>query len=172
MSGFHLREKSSKKSPKNIFSSAIPSFLILINMLCEKCWRRRGRELTLLHQYLMSAYLRLHLWSTVVRLFSSSIYSLLSSRIEVINLKAHMIYLPMCFLLEKKRNFKKYTHVLDEKYRSPYDYGSIMHYSRKAFSKNGKETIVPEDSNAHIGQRRALSAIDITEINQFYGCGM
>jgi hypothetical protein len=42
-----------------------------------------------------------------------------------------------------------------------YDYGSIMHYPRDAFSSNGQDTIVPTDPNADIGQRTALSAGDI-----------
>lgn len=43
-----------------------------------------------------------------------------------------------------------------------YDYGSIMHYPRTAFSVNGQPTIVPTNpASAVIGQRTALSAIDI-----------
>lgn len=50
-----------------------------------------------------------------------------------------------------------------------YDYGSIMHYPRWAFSKNGKDTIVPHDENAEIGQRDGLSAGDIDGIVDLYG---
>lgn len=49
-----------------------------------------------------------------------------------------------------------------------YDYGSIMHYPRFAFSKNGKETITPTDSTANIGQREGLSAGDIAAVAAMY----
>jgi hypothetical protein len=40
-------------------------------------------------------------------------------------------------------NFKKLSNSSIMDYGVEYDYSSIMHYSRKAFSKNGKDTIVP-----------------------------
>ena len=46
-----------------------------------------------------------------------------------------------------------------------YDYGSIMHYPRDAFSIDGSDTITPVDPNATIGQRTALSAGDIAAAN-------
>lgn len=49
-----------------------------------------------------------------------------------------------------------------------YDYGSIMHYPRWAFSRNGKDTIVPLDPNAEIGQRDGLSADDIAAVEEMY----
>jgi hypothetical protein len=48
-----------------------------------------------------------------------------------------------------------------------YDYGSIMHYPRWAFSKNGNDTIVPHDNQA-IGQRDELSNDDISAIQEMY----
>ena len=50
----------------------------------------------------------------------------------------------------------------------PYDYGSIMHYGPKDFSKNGKATITPKDSSAVIGQAKGLSKGDIDGLNFLY----
>ena len=46
-----------------------------------------------------------------------------------------------------------------------YDYGSIMHYPRDAFSIDGSDTITPTDPDAEIGQRDGLSALDIAAAN-------
>ena len=43
-----------------------------------------------------------------------------------------------------------------------------MHYSRFAFSKNGLETITP-NNGASIGQRNGMSLTDIAELNAVYG---
>ncbi|MGH9134647.1 MAG: Dot/Icm T4SS effector Zinc-dependent metalloprotease LegP [Ilumatobacteraceae bacterium] len=56
-------------------------------------------------------------------------------------------------------------HISDGDDVGGYDYGSIMHYPRTAFSSNGQDTIVPTDPNAQIGQRTALSAGDIAAAN-------
>lgn len=54
----------------------------------------------------------------------------------------------------------------------PYDYGSIMHYPRWAFSKNGQDTITPIDPSVEIGQRTALSPGDIVTVARMYpDCG-
>ncbi len=53
---------------------------------------------------------------------------------------------------------------------SPYDYASIMHYSKGAFSMNGEPTMIPRRSGVTIGAAKELSPIDIAEVRQFYGC--
>ena len=53
-------------------------------------------------------------------------------------------------------------HVNDGDDVGGYDYGSIMHYPRNAFSRNGQDTIVPVNADAVIGQRVELSPGDIS----------
>ncbi|XP_076011944.1 high choriolytic enzyme 1-like [Genypterus blacodes] len=55
---------------------------------------------------------------------------------------------------------------------TPYDYSSIMHYGRTAFSiQYGRDSITPiPDPNVQIGQRKGMSRMDITRINRLYGC--
>ena len=61
-----------------------------------------------------------------------------------------------------KQKFREYDDVGD------YDYGSVMHYWRKAFSKNNKDTIRPKKPRVRIGQRVRLSAGDISAIKSMY----
>lgn len=64
-------------------------------------------------------------------------------------------------------------HITDGDDLGAYDYGSIMHYPRTAFSKNGQETITPTDPNAVIGQRDGLSPGDVAGVRQMYpACGV
>ncbi|CAB3369738.1 Hypothetical predicted protein [Cloeon dipterum] len=51
-----------------------------------------------------------------------------------------------------------------------YDYGSVMHYSRKAFSKNGEDTITPFEPGVEIGQRERVSSKDYKKLNRKYKC--
>lgn len=59
-------------------------------------------------------------------------------------------------------------HITDGDDLGTYDYGSIMHYPRTAFSKNNQETITPTDPNAQIGQRNGLSAGDLAAVRALY----
>jgi hypothetical protein len=63
-------------------------------------------------------------------------------------------------------NFNKHT--TDGVDIGAYDYDSIMHYPRKAFSKNGEDTIVPHGDQV-IGQRSTLSPGDIAAVEYMYG---
>jgi hypothetical protein len=58
--------------------------------------------------------------------------------------------------------------VLNQK--TPYDLKSIMHYSASSFSRNGQPTIKVKNSDVKIGQRAALSSVDIAEIRAYYSC--
>lgn len=68
-------------------------------------------------------------------------------------------------LPDKVSNFDQ--HVNDNHDVGAYDYGSIMHYPRDAFSRGG-DTIVPLDPNAQIGQRDGLSPLDVEAVRFLY----
>lgn len=73
--------------------------------------------------------------------------------------------------LEHAHNFQKYPRSLGSSFGKPYDYDSVMHYSKYAFAKYGDTpTIVPKNKTAVIGQRLGLSSHDRDEINKLYGC--
>lgn len=64
----------------------------------------------------------------------------------------------------KEHNFNQ--HIADGDDVGAYDYGSIMHYERDAFSVDGSNTITAlNPPTAQIGQRIALSAGDIAAAN-------
>jgi hypothetical protein len=59
----------------------------------------------------------------------------------------------------------------DQTFNVGYDYGSVLHYSTKAFSKNRRSTIVSKGSsstNDEMGQRVGMSASDIKKLNAMY----
>lgn len=67
-------------------------------------------------------------------------------------------------------NFEKYGSNMVTSLEHEYDYDSMMHYSRTAFSINNKSpTIIPlKDPYAQIGQRDHLSNKDISKLNKMY----
>ena len=64
--------------------------------------------------------------------------------------------------------YRQNTNNLD----TPYDYSSVMHYGRTAFSiQSGKDSITPiPNAKVQIGQRHGMSYIDILRINKLYEC--
>jgi hypothetical protein len=65
-----------------------------------------------------------------------------------------------------EHNFNQ--HIADGDDVGPYDYGSIMHYPRTAFSSSGQDTIVPTQDGVQIGQRSGLSAGDVAAVTWMY----
>ena len=51
-----------------------------------------------------------------------------------------------------------------------YDYNSVMHYSSKAFSFNGKDTISANEPGIPIGPEFGLSKLDAIQANLMYNC--
>jgi len=67
-------------------------------------------------------------------------------------------------------NFNKLDSRRYTTYGSPYDYDSIMHYEKRAFSKNGRDTIVSKPPGKTFGVAEAMSHWDIHKINKMYNC--
>ncbi|XP_060533365.1 hatching enzyme 1.2-like [Cylas formicarius] len=71
-----------------------------------------------------------------------------------------------------ENNFDKADKEKTNGFGVPYDFRSVMHYSRKAFSVNGQPTIIPKDPSKaeKMGQREGFSRGDLAKINQMYKC--
>ncbi|KAL2722617.1 zinc metalloproteinase nas-4-like isoform X1 [Vespula squamosa] len=82
-------------------------------------------------------------------------------------------------------NFEKASREITDAFGVGYDYGSVMHYSAYAFSKNGEPTIVPKEpggllgligeifqgkTKVELGQREGFSKRDILKIRKMYHC--
>ncbi|XP_055595677.1 zinc metalloproteinase nas-13-like [Uranotaenia lowii] len=67
-----------------------------------------------------------------------------------------------------EHNFDRYSSAILNDFGIAYDYDSVMHYSRSAFSIDGKPTIIPVVKDAIIGQRVGMSVKDIKRLNEMY----
>lgn len=72
----------------------------------------------------------------------------------------------------KEHNFKTRDDSVSSALGVPYDYGSVMHYSKSSFNVASDPTIVtkiPKFMDV-IGQRMGFSASDLTKLNHLYNC--
>ncbi|XP_033747056.1 LOW QUALITY PROTEIN: uncharacterized protein LOC117332279 [Pecten maximus] len=70
-----------------------------------------------------------------------------------------------------EHNFDKLDSRLVDNLGVEYDYGSVLHYSKYAFSTNGNPTILPTRMTlATLGQRYGFSYLDLERINLLYRC--
>lgn len=65
-----------------------------------------------------------------------------------------------------KQNFEKFGSNMITSFDVEYDYGSVLHYSERAFSIDGSPTIIPLNDlkGEMMGQRERLSKKDITKV--------
>jgi len=70
-------------------------------------------------------------------------------------------------------NFDKYSYNQIDTRQETYDYYSIMHYGKTAFSSNGRITIQPKARSMYdvIGNQRKLSDSDARVVRKMYNCG-
>ncbi|XP_036860644.1 meprin A subunit beta isoform X2 [Manis javanica] len=73
---------------------------------------------------------------------------------------------------DKEHNFNTYDDQVSDSLNIPYDYTSVMHYSKTAFQNGTEPTIVTKISNFMdvIGQRMDFSEYDLLKLNQLYNC--
>ncbi|XP_033740112.1 low choriolytic enzyme-like [Pecten maximus] len=73
-------------------------------------------------------------------------------------------------------NFRRYSRATIDSLGIPYDYRSIMHYGNRAFSRNGRYTIIPRPRENRrryldiIGKATEMSENDARAINGMYSC--
>ncbi|KAK2836030.1 hypothetical protein Q5P01_016514 [Channa striata] len=72
----------------------------------------------------------------------------------------------------KEHNFKTYDDAVSSALGVPYDYGSVMHYSKTSFNIGSEPTIVTKIPHFIdvIGQRMEFSASDLAKLNRLYNC--
>uniref|UniRef100_A0A3B3X1W0 Metalloendopeptidase n=1 Tax=Poecilia mexicana TaxID=48701 RepID=A0A3B3X1W0_9TELE len=75
-------------------------------------------------------------------------------------------------LAGKEHNFRKVGSQDSTTHGSPYDYMSVMHYSKNAFSNGNGPTIITINQAFQdlIGQRVEMSPSDVQELNLLYKC--
>lgn len=135
------------------------------------CWSAVGRNGGI--QQISLAHLG---WSTCVThgivihelLHSLGIYHMQSSsnRDEFVRINLENV------INGAEHNFLRYNSNVVGLFSTSYDFDSIMHYSRNAFSRNGRDTIStlnPANMN-RIGQRARMSNGDITRLRNMYTC--
>uniref|UniRef100_A0A3P9IFA9 Metalloendopeptidase n=1 Tax=Oryzias latipes TaxID=8090 RepID=A0A3P9IFA9_ORYLA len=72
----------------------------------------------------------------------------------------------------KEHNFNTYDDTVSSSLGVPYDYSSVMHYSKTAFNAGSEPTIVTNIPHFMdiIGQRMGFSESDLTKLNRLYNC--
>lgn len=81
---------------------------------------------------------------------------------QINNIVQVIIYLS----LDQVGNFEKASKEITDAFGIGYDYGSVMHYSANAFSKNGQPTIVAKVSNT-ISKRLSRTQLNFLTLRLF-----
>ena len=76
------------------------------------------------------------------------------------------------YLLGHENNFRKVGSERSTTHGVPYDYWSVMHYDKNAFTNDNGYTIITKDPKFQdvIGQTLEMSPRDVQELNLLYKC--
>lgn len=83
-----------------------------------------------------------------------------------------LLFIGIVYITGKEHNFDLRTDKVSTTLGVPYDYTSVMHYSKTSFNKDKEPTIVtkiPEFMDV-IGQRMEFSDSDLLKLNRLYNC--
>nr|XP_054597343.1 meprin A subunit beta-like [Nothobranchius furzeri] len=69
-------------------------------------------------------------------------------------------------------NFKNISRAVSSTFGTPYDYWSVLHYGKDAYSNGNGPTILTKDPKFQnvIGQTLGMSPLNALELNRFYNC--
>uniref|UniRef100_A0A3P8VPM9 Metalloendopeptidase n=1 Tax=Cynoglossus semilaevis TaxID=244447 RepID=A0A3P8VPM9_CYNSE len=145
-------------------------------------WRRRN------HRDFLYFFSGSGCWSYIGRQGGQQPVSLRRNGCLYISTAQHEVLHAIGFHHEQNRSDRdRYVHILMQNVWSgmegnfvkastlnlgtPYDFNSIMHYTKYAFSKNGQPTILAKsDPNLEFGHATYMSKNDIDRINRLYEC--
>ena len=85
----------------------------------------------------------------------------------------YILYTPVSSIIGFESNFDKVDTRIATTNGITYDYDSLMHYRANAFSRNGRNTIVPVNNNvliSRLGNRDGFSSRDVDHVNALYRC--
>lgn len=75
-------------------------------------------------------------------------------------------------ILGRQHNFLKHSSSSTSTLGSIYDYSSVMHYGKNAFSNGNGSTIITNqpEYQEKIGQRLDMSPTDVLKLRKLYNC--
>lgn len=155
---------------------------------CIKFRPRGGRDI----DYISIQAGKTGCWSSVGRIRGAQVVNLQSPGcVQKVGTVIHELLHAIGFLHEQNRddrdgfvrvntnnikrdyesNFDKARPGETNSFGTEYDYGSVLHYSETAFSKNGLPTIeARRRTSVKMGQREGFSKRDIEKVNKMYKC--
>ncbi|KAM4597240.1 hatching enzyme 1.2-like [Fundulus diaphanus] len=146
------------------WSSGVRDFIYFFSQPNSGCWSYLGRQKE--GQYISLEKNQCVYFSTVQH---ELLHALGFNHEQVRSDRDKYVRILFGNIQQKQRyNFEKQP---TNNLRTPYDFGSVMHYNNYAFSSNGLPTIQAKSNpNLVFGNAREMSTNDIARVNKLYRC--